>query len=242
MSWKALDWATGIRVGSPTMRLILILLANKADEKFSCYPSVGTLVTESCAARSTVLETLKRLEVEGFITRVAQYHESGAQRSSRFLLNHPDAPHLRPGPESGPPGPQAGRGGSDPRTGGVQDLDPPRVQNPDRLNPPEEPPSEPSPTILLQSMPEPWRLSGEQAMTLSPAVEYALASGRTSQTLRAHLSRKPDGVRYPAAVLARRLAELSTPPTPSLRRKTPWRGECEDEQSRTITVTLPGRN
>jgi hypothetical protein len=37
MSWKALDWATGIRVGSLTMRLILILLANKADEKFSCY-------------------------------------------------------------------------------------------------------------------------------------------------------------------------------------------------------------
>ena len=96
MSWKALDWATDIRVGSPTMSLILILLANKADEKFSCYPSVGTLVTESCAARSTVLETLKRLEVEGFITRVAQYHESGVQRSSRYLLNHPDAPHLKP--------------------------------------------------------------------------------------------------------------------------------------------------
>ena len=76
MSWKALDWATGIRVGSLTMRLILILLANKADEKFSCY-------------------------------------------------------------------------------------------------------------------------------------------------------------------LARRLAELPTPPSPSLRRKTPWCGECEDEQSRTITVTLP---
>ena len=105
------------------MRLILILLANKADEKFSCYPSVGTLVTESCAARSTVLETLKRLEVEGFITRVAQYHESGVQRSSRYLLNHPDAPHLKPGPDSGPPGPQVGRGGSDPWTGGVQELD-----------------------------------------------------------------------------------------------------------------------
>jgi hypothetical protein len=34
MSWKALDWATDINVGSPTMRLILILLANKADEQF----------------------------------------------------------------------------------------------------------------------------------------------------------------------------------------------------------------
>jgi Helix-turn-helix domain len=117
MSWKALDWATGIRVGSPTMRLILILLANRANEKFSCYPSVRTLVTESCAARSTVLEVLKRLEVKGFITRFAQYHESWAQRSSRYLLNHPDAPHLRPGPDSGPPGPQAARGGSDPGPG-----------------------------------------------------------------------------------------------------------------------------
>ena len=107
------------------------------------------------------------------------------------------------------------------------------------MNPPEEPPSEPSLTILLQSMPEPWRLSGEEAMKLSPAVEYALASGWTSQTLKAHLSRRPDGVRYPAAVLARRLAVLPTPPSPSLRRKTPWCGECEDEQSRTITVTLP---
>ena len=37
MSWKALDWATGIRVRSQTMRLILRLLVNKADEKFSCY-------------------------------------------------------------------------------------------------------------------------------------------------------------------------------------------------------------
>jgi hypothetical protein len=102
MSWKALDWATGIRVGSPTMSPILVLLANKADEKFSHHPSVRTLATESCAARSTVLEALKRLDVEGFITRVAQYHESGAQRSSRSLHNHPDAPHLRPGPDSGP--------------------------------------------------------------------------------------------------------------------------------------------
>ena len=95
MSWKALDWATDINVGSPTMRLILILLANKADEHFSCFPSVRTLMVESCAARSTVLNALNRLEREGLIKRVAQYHESGAQRCSRYFLNHPDAPHLK---------------------------------------------------------------------------------------------------------------------------------------------------
>jgi len=76
-------------------------------------------------------------------------------------------------------------------------------------------------------------------MKLSPAVECALASGWTSQTLKAHLSQRPDGVRYPAAVLARRLAQLPAAPSSSLRRKTPWCGECEDDQSRTITVTLP---
>jgi hypothetical protein len=34
------------------------------------------------------------------------------------------------------------------------------------LNRPEEPPSEPSPENLLQSMPEPWRLSAREATRL----------------------------------------------------------------------------
>ena len=237
MSWKALDWATDINVGSPTMRLILILLANKADEQFSCYPSVRTLMAESCAARSTVLKALNRLEHEGFITRVAQYHESGAQRCSRYFLNHPDAPHLKAGPDPEPPGPEAGGAGSRPETGRIQDLDPPGVRRPDALNPPKESPSEPS--CLLRSMPAPWRLSDREATKLSPAIKRALASGWTAQSLKAHLSRSPDGVRYPAAVLARRLAELPAPPGTSLRRGMRWCGECEDDQSRTITITLP---
>ena len=47
---------------------------------------------------------------------------------------------------------------------GVLDLDPPGVRRPDALNPPEESPSEPS--CLLRSMPEPWRLSGREALKL----------------------------------------------------------------------------
>jgi hypothetical protein len=166
-------------------------------------------VTKSCAARSAVLEPLRRLRPKG---------------SSHALPNITN------------------RGPSDPvaTSSTIQTrLTSTPVQILDPLNPPEEPPSGPSPTILLQSMPEPWRLSGEEAMKLSPAVECTLASGWTSQSLKADLSRRPDGGRYPAAVLARRLAKLPTPPSPSLRRKTPWCGECEDEQFRTITVTPP---
>jgi hypothetical protein len=130
-----------------------------------------------------------------------------------------------------------GTGGVSPPDRGVQDLDPPGVRRPDALNPPEESPSEPS--CFLRSLPEPWRLSGREATKLSPTIERALASGWTAQSLKAHLSRSPEGVRYPAAVLARRLAELPMPPSTSLRRGVAWCGECEDDQSRTISTTLP---
>ena len=64
-----------------------------------------------------------------------------------------------------------------------------------------------------------------------------VAAGWATETLAVHLSRQPEGVRYPARVLTRQLAELPEPPTPS-HRSVPWCGHCEDPQSRTITVTL----
>lgn len=219
------------------MRLVLILLANRADEKFSCYPSVRTLASESCAARSTILATLGKLERQGLIQRVAQYHDSGARRPSSYLLNHPDAPHRRPSPDLGHPQ-------SVDTTGAVRSLEregpppiPQRVHGADPLNRLREPPSEPSTAFVLESLPTPWRVSGKDARKLSPAIEAAFAAGWTSQTLVAHLSSRPEGVRHPAAVLARRLSELPAPPSTSARRRTPWCGECEDSLSRTITVT-----
>jgi hypothetical protein len=42
VSWKALDRVTDSEVGSSTTKVILLLLANKADENFSCQPSIRT--------------------------------------------------------------------------------------------------------------------------------------------------------------------------------------------------------
>src|ERR1700745_283185 len=89
MSWGALAWATESEVGSSAAKFILILLANKADENFSCYPSIRTLMAESNAGRSTVLRALRDLETRGFISRRPQFHDSGARRSTRYYLNHP---------------------------------------------------------------------------------------------------------------------------------------------------------
>ena len=103
MSWSALAWATDSDVGSSAAKFILILLANKADENYSCYPSIRTLMAESNAGRSTVLRALKDLETRGFISRRPQFHDSGARRSTRYYLNHPLAPHLSPSPDLDPP-------------------------------------------------------------------------------------------------------------------------------------------
>jgi len=252
MSWKALDWATESDIRSPTTKFVLHLLANKADEDFSCYPSIHTLMTESGAGRSTVMRALKELEATGLITRRPQFHDSGAQRSTRYYLNHPQAPHLAARPDSGPPRPDVGpprpdvgsprpRSGRAPYhsgTGTVPERDPTGVPNRDPLNPPLEPPSDA--TRALAALPEPWRIDRTDAKILIPAIEAALASGWTLETLIPHIAHNPGGVRSPARVLARRLADLpqalpprSCPPT------IPWCGQCEDERSRTITIDMP---
>jgi len=68
-------WRSDHRLGSSSCTF----LANKADEDFSCYPSICTLVAESGGGRSTVMRAPKTLEATGFITRRPQFHDSGAQ-------------------------------------------------------------------------------------------------------------------------------------------------------------------
>jgi Helix-turn-helix domain len=119
MSWSALAWATDSDVGSSAAKFILILLANKADENYSCYPSIRTLMAESNAGRSTVLRALKDLETRGFISRRPQFHDSGARRSTRYYLNHPLAPHLSPSPDPAPPPSRSGTPRSRSETGPV---------------------------------------------------------------------------------------------------------------------------
>jgi len=240
MSWKALDWATELDIDSATAKFILLLLANKADENYSCFPSVSTLMAESSAGRSTVLRALKKLEDDGLITRSPQFHDSGARRASRYYLNHPLAPHLAltPRPDAGPPRPDTTPAPSQPWTGGVSNRDPAGVSNRDPLNPTSEPPTEPrsDASTVIEALP--WKIGERDASDLEPALVIALASGWTIDGLVAHLSRNPDGIRYPARVLARRLSELPEPPTPQAPALA-WCGQCEDPQSRTITVTLP---
>ncbi|MCU1699428.1 MAG: hypothetical protein JWR34_5491 [Mycobacterium sp.] len=241
MSWKALDWATESDIRSPTTKSVLHLLANKADEEFSCYPSIRTLMAESGAGRSTVMRALKELEAKDFITRRPQFHDSGAQRSTRYYLNHPQAPHLAARPDVGPLRPKSTPAPSHHGTGTIPPRDPTGVPNRDPLKPPIEPPTETAAdaTSALGPLPEPWRVGGKDAEFLIPAFEAALASDWTLENLIPHISQNPGGVRSAAWVLSRRLADLPHPTPRPCPPTIAWCGECEDERSRTVTIAMP---
>jgi hypothetical protein len=115
------------------------------------------------------------------------------------------------------------------------------VPNRDPLKPPLEPPTEPAApaTTALAALPEPWRVGSKDAEFLIPAVEATLASGWTLENFIPHISQNPGGIRSPARVLARRLADLPHPPRRSLPPTIAWCGQCEDERSRTITIAMP---
>ena len=107
-SWKALAWAQDVQAGSPLGKLVLVLLCARADESFSCFPGVKTIAGEAEASRAGVQNALAMLreplvrEVDGrpvlvrgpLITVVQRYRPNGAQTTPRYLLNHPEAPHI----------------------------------------------------------------------------------------------------------------------------------------------------
>lgn len=84
-------------------KLVLLQLALQVDGSFACLLSVRQLARAASSGQSTVRRALKELETQGFISRDYQFDESGSQRSSRYLLNHPAAQHLSAPVASGGP-------------------------------------------------------------------------------------------------------------------------------------------
>lgn len=71
MSIQAMAWVLEHETStSGADRLVLLSLANHADEEWECYPSVARIAREAGIARArTVQESLARLEAAGLITR-----------------------------------------------------------------------------------------------------------------------------------------------------------------------------
>ncbi len=81
MSRVARDWAWALRV-TPPQKLVILALAERADDSGACWPSLAHLTEMTGLVRSTVAVALTGLEEARLISR----DRGGAGRSTRYRL------------------------------------------------------------------------------------------------------------------------------------------------------------
>lgn len=84
MSISAMAWALKQNVGSPTRKLVLLAIANYADENGKCWPSQERLCQDTELGERTIRDALKGLEADGYITRTSR-HVNGNKRQTDIL-------------------------------------------------------------------------------------------------------------------------------------------------------------
>ena len=101
MSFAATRWAWSQATGRSSSKLVLLALADRADDAGLAYPSIATLATDTGLDRKTVMPALAHLESLGLIACAR-----AAGTGSRYQLNLALAPTLnrepQPVPKTGP--------------------------------------------------------------------------------------------------------------------------------------------
>jgi hypothetical protein len=117
MSVQAIAWALGINAGSSIRKLILISIANYADDQGVAWPALQTVADHANCSRRTVIRKIEELQQAGFLVKEERHHSSGRQQSNAFRLLLLDARQRTTNREEG--------GSLTPREG--DSLSPPRV-------------------------------------------------------------------------------------------------------------------
>ncbi|EET8627873.1 primosomal protein [Escherichia coli] len=86
MSRHATDWAWETDPGSSSLKLILLSMADRADEYNLCYPSIERLVKDTCLNKKTVQAGLISLMKMGLISDIGD-RKGATKRVRVFSLN-----------------------------------------------------------------------------------------------------------------------------------------------------------
>ena len=87
MSVQALSCAMVVRGVTASEKLLLLVLANYADERMGCWPSHKRLATDACLTERTILTLLKTLEGKRFISRRERFRSDGSRTSDEITLH-----------------------------------------------------------------------------------------------------------------------------------------------------------
>jgi hypothetical protein len=87
MSWQATAWAERQITGSPARKVLLMVLANYADQNGVCWPSQETLARGTEQSVDTVQRQLKKLQNLGVIERERMPKRRGQWQGYRYKLS-----------------------------------------------------------------------------------------------------------------------------------------------------------
>ncbi|WP_105464398.1 helix-turn-helix domain-containing protein [Escherichia coli] len=114
MSMNLMAKAMNIKVGNPLRKLVLIKLADNANDNGECWPSYQHVADQCEVSRSTVKSHIRALEEMGLLKRESR-RKGGLNQSNVFYLTLDNAQQIQP--ESGGAG--AARGGAGAARGGA---------------------------------------------------------------------------------------------------------------------------
>lgn len=89
MSVEALNYARRVKVGNTTAKFVLTRLADRADERYSCFPAVDLIAAEVETSERTVQRSLALLRELRLVSDKAAYRPDGSQTTSRYYLHGP---------------------------------------------------------------------------------------------------------------------------------------------------------
>lgn len=98
MSWQATAWAERQVTGSPSRKVLLLVLANYADEFGICWPSQEVLAKGTEQSLDTVQRQLRRLAEMGLIAVAVRPQGRGRWPGRTYKLNMPAVETTEPQP------------------------------------------------------------------------------------------------------------------------------------------------
>lgn len=87
MSIEAMNWALATKVGSPTTKAVLMILANRADHQGRCWPGIDGIAEQTEISRRSVIRHIKILEQGGFLEVEHRGGTGEGRKSNVYLLN-----------------------------------------------------------------------------------------------------------------------------------------------------------
>lgn len=86
MSNKAINWAFDQPITRPVDKLVLVVIANRANEHWAAFPGKAEIARKATIAESSVVHCVRRLEQGGFLMRVPFEAAHGQDQKIGYIL------------------------------------------------------------------------------------------------------------------------------------------------------------